>query len=419
MTRRDRGPETRSASPLRIPIFRSLWIATVVSNVGTLMHATAAAWLMTSLTSSPLLVGLVSSAATFPVFLVGLPAGVLADRLDRRKWLIFTQSWMMLATAALGVLTVMGLVTPARLVGLTFLLGLGMALNLPTWQALVQDIVSREHVASAVSLNSISFNLARSVGPALGGWLTAAVGAGAVFLINAISFLGTVGVLLCWRNNHQPLHPESGWLASLGEGFRFVTREKRMRAPMVRVGSFVLFASGATAILPLFARDELGLPASGYGMLVTAFGVGSIGGALLAPRMREELGVNRVVSLAQAGFALAVFGLALSGTALAAGAAMALAGVCWISVLVNLNVTVQTIAPSKFRGRAMSFYLLTFQGCFALGSALAGGIGSLAGLRGALGVCGAGVVSAWFAARWFPLTALGTCETAPGVDQPG
>ncbi len=385
------------------PVFRALWIATVVSNFGTLMHATAAAWLMTSLTTSPLLVGLVASATTFPVFLVGLPGGVLADRLDRRKWLIATQSWMLLAAAALGVLTLAGMITPWGLIGLTFLMGLGMALNLPAWQALVQDVVVREHVPSAVSLNSISFNLARSVAPALGGWLTAVIGAGAVFLVNAGSFLGTVAVLLWWRGGGRPVVTQS-WLAALGEGFQFVTGERRMRAPLFRAGSFVLFASGTTAVLPLVARNELQLPAWGYGLLLAVFGVGSVIGALAVPRLRARFGVERVVSGAHALFALAICGLAASYNFWAAGTAMGLAGLAWTGVLVNLNVTVQLLAPAPIRGRVMSFYLLTFQGCFALGSALAGGLGSWLGLHGALWACGVGMATAWLLRVWLPLS---------------
>lgn len=367
------------------------------------MHATAAAWLMTSLTDSPLLVGLVQTAATAPALLVGLLGGVLADRLDRRRFLMVTQGAMVVSTLALGGLTLAGMVTAWSLLALTFLLGTAMALNLPSWQALVQDVVSRDHVASAVSWNSISFNLARAVGPAVGGWMTSAFGAGLVFLVNSGSYLGTVGVLACWRRPAPERKPTQAMGKALAEGARFVWEERRVRSAMARSSMFVLTASSVGALLPLLAKDALGLTALGYGTLLTMYGAGSVAGALALPRVRQWIGVERMVGWANGLYAVALVGLAMAPSELTAAVALTAAGVCWTSVLVNLNVTVQMAAPEAVRGRAMSFYLLTFQGAFAVGGLVTGALASAIGLRAALGVCAGGMLIGWAVRGAFPL----------------
>ncbi len=358
---------------------------------------------MTTLTTSPLLVALVQTASTAPALLVGLAGGVLADTLDRRVWLMITQVWMLVVTLALGLLTILGLVNPWVLLGFTFLLGVGMALNLPSWQALVQDVVARDQVASAVSLNSISFNLARSVGPAVGGWLTGAFGAGVVFLLNAGSFLGTVGVLAAWRRPRPERKPRERLASRLAEGARFVWAERRVRSAMVRATLFVSCASSVGALLPLFVRDELRLPVAGYGTLLALYGAGSVAGALALPAFRTRFGVERIVGVANLIYAGAILGLAAAPNEWTAGAAMVVAGTCWTGLLVNLNVIVQMAAPEAVRGRTMSFYLLTFQGSFAVGSAVAGGLAGALGLRGALLVCGVAMVLGWCAKGWLPL----------------
>ena len=186
-------------SPLRQPVFRWLWIATVVSNIGTWMQSTATAWLMTSLAPSALMVSLVQTATSLPIFLLALPAGALADVLDRRRLILFTQTWMLCAAAALGFLALAGRTTPWALLLLTLLLGLGAALNAPAWQAIVPELVPPTDIPAAVAINSAGFNVARSVGPALGGMVVGLLGAGAAFLINAASFVGVVMVVFWWR----------------------------------------------------------------------------------------------------------------------------------------------------------------------------------------------------------------------------
>jgi MFS family permease len=199
MLTRDRAAITSAWSPLRQPLFRALWLAAVTSNIGTWMQSTGAVWLMTSLTPSPLMVALVQTATSLPFFLLALPAGALADVVDRRRLLLGTQGWMLTAAALLGLLTLVGTTTPWTLLALTFLLGLGTAVNTPGWQAITPDLVPRPELPAAVALGGVAVNLARAVGPALGGLIVAAAGAGAVFLLNAASFVGVMIVLYRWH----------------------------------------------------------------------------------------------------------------------------------------------------------------------------------------------------------------------------
>src|ERR1700674_3036046 len=209
-------------APLGEPLFRSLWIAAVISYTGTWMQNVGAGWLMTQLTTSPLMVSLVQAAAAVPVFLVVLPAGALADMVDRRRLLLFTQGWMVVAAAALGVLTLLHAVNPWVLLMFTFLLGLGAVMNDPAWQAITPDVVSPARHASAVALNSAGFNVARAVGPALGGIVVAAAGSGWSFLLNAASFFGVIFFLWRWkRAPHQPLAKRRVRNVIM-EGFRYV-----------------------------------------------------------------------------------------------------------------------------------------------------------------------------------------------------
>ena len=200
-------PRQRSVlGPLQEPLFRTLWIAAVISYTGTWMQNVGAAWLMTSLTMSPLMVGLVQAAGSIAVFLVVLPAGAIADMVDRRKLLLFTQTWMVLAAAGLGVLTLAGKVTPTLLLLFTLLMGVGAVLNDPAWQAITPETVSHQNFAAGIALNSAGFNVARAIGPALGGLVIAAAGSGIAFLLNAVSFFGVIYFLYQWKRRARAHH---------------------------------------------------------------------------------------------------------------------------------------------------------------------------------------------------------------------
>lgn len=365
--------ESHSAlAPLREPLFRSLWIAAVISYIGKWMQMVGAAWLMTQLTTSPFMVGLVQAAMMLPVFLVILPAGALADMVDRRRFLLATQAWMVAAAALLGILTLLGHVTPWTLVLFTFLLGLGAVINDPAWQAITPEVASPQNHATAVALNSAAFNVARAVGPALGGFVIAATNSGVAFLMNAAGFFGVILFLYRWKRPVDE-HAEPGRLTeSLLAGLRYVRSAMLVHCVLIRTAAFSIAASSLLALLPIIARPY---GASGYGLLLGFFGVGALAGAGLLPRLRIRFPVDGLVSGAIIFFALATFAAGRIQNFGWLSIVLFAAGIAWIGIVACLNVAAQTMTPSWMRARAISMYLLVLQGGMALGSA---GWGALA-----------------------------------------
>ncbi len=372
-------------SPLRHPVFRAMWIASVASNIGTWMHTVAAGWLMTSLALSPLPVALVQTATALPMFLVGLPAGALADLVSRRRLLIFTQSWMLAVAGLLGALTLMGAIGPGMLIALTFALGLGSAMNGPAWAAAIPELVAREEMPAAVALNSVGFNLARAVGPAMGGAVMAASNAGVVFLLNAISFLGVIGVLWTWRysrssaNEGQALH-QPGLHHAMRQGLHYVRHTPAYHAVLVRTGIFTFAGSALWALLPVVANIELRTNSLGYGVLLGCLGLGSvIGAAILAP-LRSRYSPDHLVAAGSILFAVATSVLAMIGHLAPVMLGMLVGGIAWMTAMSSFSVCAQVAPPVWMRARALAVYLMVFQGAMALGSAswgaLAGRIGN-------------------------------------------
>ncbi|HEV2114193.1 MAG TPA: MFS transporter, partial [Terriglobales bacterium] len=274
-------------APLREPLFRRLWIAAVISYIGTWMQNLGAGWLMASLTSSPLMVGLVQAAMALPVFLVVLPAGALADLVDRRKLLLITQSWMVVAAAVLGVLTLSGHITPWLLLLLTFILGLGAVMNDPAWQAITPEVVSRANFASAVALNSAGFNVARAIGPALGGLIIATAGSGSAFLLNAVSFFGVILFLHHWQRSSATAASSERMLQALGSGFRHLRDSAAVKSCLVRTLMFSFAASAVLALLPIIALPHGSV---GFGIMLGFFGLGALLGTAILSRLRHHLG---------------------------------------------------------------------------------------------------------------------------------
>lgn len=385
-------------APMRQPLFRRIWIASFVSNIGTWMQTVAAGWLMTVLEPEPLLVALVQTSTSLAFCLLALPAGALADVVDRRRLLIVTQSWMLVAALALGVLTVAGATTAWVLLAFTFLLAMGTAMTGPAWMAIIPELVPRHELGAAVVLNSVSFNLALAVGPALGGLVVAAVGEGkrgaaAAFLLNAASFLGVIVVLYRWR---RPAHggelPAERMLGALRTGLRYVRHAPPLQIVFLRGTVFILSGSALWALLPLLARQELELSSGGYGMLLACLGAGAVVGAVFLAPWRHRFGIDAVVTGATLLFALVLLALAWVRIVPLLGAAMVLGGVAWLALLGTLMVAAQTVVPSWVRARAMAVFMVVFQGGMAAGSTLWGGVANRVGIPQAFAYAALGLV---------------------------
>ncbi len=395
-------PQRRGVlGPLHEPLFRTLWIAAVVSYTGTWMQNVGAAWLMTSLTMSPLMVGLVQAAGSIAVFLIVLPAGAIADVVDRRKLLLFTQTWMVLAAVILGVLTLAGRVTPTLLLLLTLLMGFGAVLNDPAWQAITPEIVSHRNFAAGVALNSAGFNVARAIGPALGGLVIAAAGSGIAFLLNAVSFFGVIYFLYQWkrkpgRTTLRARHMMTAMLA----GFRHMRGSPEVKAVLVRSAVFSISASALPALLPLLAHP---FGSQGYGLLLGFFGLGALLGATLIPFFRHRLSADVLVTISTAVFAFTTFAGGRWQSFPWLSLTMLIAGLAWIQILASLNVSAQTMCPGHMRARAISMYLLVLQGGLAGGAALWGEVAELVGLSRSLSYAAMGLLIGIGAAGWFKL----------------
>ncbi len=407
-------------SPLLYTAFRWLWIASVVSNVGTWMQNVGAAWLMTSLPqSSPLLVALVQTATNLPVFMLGVPAGAIGDIVDRRKLLLISQGWMLAAAAALGALTVPGLTGPYTLLWLTFALGLGSAMNGPAWQAIVPELVPKRELPGAIALNSVGFNLARAVGPALGGLVVAAIGAGAAFILNAVSFVGVLIVLYWWKREpeHETVTSE-GVGPAIWAGIRYVRFAPFMHSVLLRSGLFIISASAIWAILPVVAKVEFHSESTGYGVLLGFLGLGSIVGALILTRLRQALSQEMLATWGVVLFGLVNIGLAAAGSFTVVCALMLAGGIGWMAVNSTLNTAAQTALPAWVRARALAVYLLVFQGAMAIGSIIWGEVASRYGLRFTLFVAGLALIAAALVTVRLRLGAAAELDVTPSQHWP-
>ncbi len=374
--------EGSALAPLKHPAFAALWIATVISNVGTWMQNAAAGWLMAGLTQDPFIVSLVQVATMLPVVLLGLPAGALADIVDRRWLLIAVNAAVAIVVAVLALIVRFDLVTPWILLFFTFLVGAGSALIAPAWQSIVPSLVPRDDLQAAISLNSVGFNISRAIGPALAGIIIGLAGLAAPFWINAISTLVVIGVLVWWRPagaSAGALPPER-FRSALGVGWRHVRNNRHLTATLIRAAGFFVFASAYWALLPLVARDQIASGPGLYGLLLGTIGIGAVGGAFLLPRLKAMLGPDRLVAAATIGtaLALALFGLARSPYV---GLAAALvAGISWIAVLAPLNVSAQVALPGWVKGRGLAVFAIVQFGAMTLGSALWGQFANLTSL---------------------------------------
>ena len=357
------------SSPFAAPIFRAVWIASLVSNFGSLIQSVGAAWMMTSLTRSPQMVALIQSSNVLPFMLLALWAGAVADNFDRRKVMLAAQSFMLVMSAILALFAALGWLTPWLLLGFTFLIGCGTVVNGPAWQASVGDLVKRPQLPGAVALNSMGFNLARTAGPAVGGVIVAAGGAVAAFLCNALSYVGLIAVLLRWRKPPTDrLLPREPLLTAMAAGLRYVSMSPNLRVVIVRGTAFGLCASAVSAMMPLVARDVVKGGPLTYGLLLGAFGVGAVCGGLVSGGLRRRFSAETMMRLMSLAMATGTAVTALSPWLALTVPALMLSGASWMLAFSTINITIQLASPRWVVARAVSIYQMTAFGGMAIGA---------------------------------------------------
>jgi predicted MFS family arabinose efflux permease/quinol monooxygenase YgiN len=359
------------------------------------MHEVGAGWLMTSLASSPSMVALVAAANSLPVMLLALPAGAIADIVDRRRLLMAVQVYFVLVIGSLALLTALGLTTPWLLLGLTFAVAVGTAITMPAWSAIVPELVPAAELPAAIALNSIGINISRAIGPAIAGVLVAAVGPWLVFALDALSCFGILAVLLRWRREqHRSSLPAERFLSAIRVGLRFVTHTRALQAVLVRGAAFFVFASATWSLFPLIVRQELGRGSEVYGLLLTCIGIGAVAGAMLLPRFRAKISRSAMVAGASALYALAALALAHVQNLGLLMLAMLATGVAWIAILAALQVSAQLTLPDWVRARGLAAFVVVFMGGMALGSVLWGQVATGIGIPAALTTAAAGMLLA-------------------------
>jgi len=421
-THGDAAPTTSSSpwAPFRSPDFVRMASAQFVSNVGSWMQTVGAQELMLTLTTSATLVALIQTAAGLPVVLFAVPAGAIGDLVDRRRLLIASQSFMLVAAAVLAALALAGLVTPWVLLALIFAVGVGQTLTSPTWQTLQPELVAPEDRTQAIALGAVNQNLSRAIGPAIGGALYAATSAGALFVVNAVSFVPVIGAVARWRGRARPasaVAPEHV-VEAVRAGARYVAASPALRVILVRAGLFMLFANSLWALLPLVAHSRLHLGSGGYGLLLGGVGIGAVAGAAVLPRLRARVTPAALMTAGTLVFAAVTLALAYTRVGALAGLALVVGGVAWILVLSTLNSQYQSTLPGWAKARGMSYYLVIFQGGGALGSAAFGAIAQDAGLSGALLVAAGGLALVALVGVWLPFKAISPDDLLPAGDWP-
>ncbi len=432
--------------PFRHKVFAIIWTATVLSNVGGWMYATASAWLMTTLSTDPVMVSLVQVAASAPLFLFALPAGTLADLVDKRRFLIRGEICIALASTVLAYLVWRNLISPVSLLLLTFLIESGSAATAPPWQSVVPDLVPREDLPPAIAMNSVGVNISRAVGPALGGLLTAGFGIAAPFWINAVSNYGSISALRWWGRRQAAgggqaegasgrgpgaagarafgPHPRSlrlpaeQFISGMRVGVRYARNSIQLRATLGHAVAFFLFASCYWALLPLVARNQISGGASLYGALLGVIGASAVVGALTLPRLRARYDINHLVAAGSCGTAVSILLLGIAKVAYVAVIASVVAGVSWIVVLSSLNVSAQLSLPEWVRGRGLAIYVTVFNGAMTLGSLIWGQVAAVEGISMAHFIAAAGMLVG-VAATWaFKLDTDAAIDLTPSMHWP-
>ncbi|WP_414476068.1 MFS transporter [Microvirga sp. M2] len=419
-----RTPVTEASAspwaPFRHRAYAVIWTATLIANIGYWMYSAASGWLMTSLDAHPLMVSLVQVAASLPMFLFALPAGALADIVDRRLLLIGVEIGTTTSATALAALVSFDLVTPASLLFFVFLAGTGSALGAPAWQSVVPQLVPMGDLPAAVAADSVGINISRAIGPALGGAHIAVNGIATPFWVNAIANLATVAALLWWRPPpRMATHlPAERFASAIRTGFRYSRNNRPLQATLKRAAGFFVVASAYWALLPLVARAQIAGGPELYGLLLGAIGAGALAGAFALSGMKARLGPNRIAASGTLGTAVALLLFGLAREPVMAAAASLIAGLSWISVVATLNVSAQIALPDWVRARGLAIYVTVFFGAMTLGSIIWGELAAHTGLPLTLYIAAAGAVLAvLLSSRWRLLTAAGL-DLAPSMHWP-
>lgn len=388
--------------PLRHTRYRMLWIANALSNTGTWMQAMAAAWLMTSLTTSPLMTASIQTATNLPIFLFALIAGTLADMVDRPKFLLIVNIHMALSALALSLLVFFGVMTPWLLLALTFALGTGAAFMWPAWQASMSGLVDHSEIPAAATLNGLSYNLASVIGPALGGLLFKLTGAAALFGLNAISFLGLIIVYERWRRSpHEITTTNQKFREAFITGFKAVVNAPAFHAILINTGIILFATSAFMSLLPLVVRDLLHLDSSVYGMLMGCLGVGAVAGAFLLPTLRARFTTQQLLAIAAI-----IFGVLLSALAKVTDVnflmiMISVSGLAWVTIVSSLNAAAQSSFPLILRARVLSIYMIVMSGGLAFGSYTWGLLASIYSIQSSLLIAALVLIlSPLLALRW-------------------
>jgi predicted MFS family arabinose efflux permease len=413
----------RQTSPwiaFRHRTFTVVWIATVVANVGTWMYNAASGWLMTTLNPDPLTVSLVQVASSLPMFLFALPAGAVADTVDKRRFLIGSEIVVTVIAAISAALVWLDLMNPSVLLLFTFLLSAGAAFTAPAWQSIVPQLVPKQDLPAAVASNGVGVNISRAIGPALGGVVIGALGIAAPFWINALSNFAVIGALFWWQppaSQGSGLPPER-LTGAMVIGFRHARYNPNLRATVIRAAAFFFFASAYWALLPLVARDQIAGGPELYGILLGAIGVGAVVGAFALPWMKATLGPDGLVASGTLGTAVSLLLLGVAHHSAVGLTACVIAGVSWIAVLSSLNVSVQVSLPDWVRGRGLALFVTVFFGAMTAGSALWGQLASALGLPSAHIIAASGAV-AGIALTWrWKLQGGAGVDLAPSMHWP-
>ena len=389
--------------PLRAPTFRNLLIADVASDVGTFMQSVGAAWLMVSLNAGPLYVALTQTASALPFFVLALPAGAIGDIVDRRKLILFTETWMAAIAILLAGVTIGGHLSPVLLLVLTFALSAGDALESPTWRAVLPELVSKEDLPAAAALNGIEFNFARAIGPALAGIVIAVANVGTAFLVNAASFLGVIFVIARWkRPRHESTTPSETLSGATVAALRYVRYSPAIRTLIIRSGILMFFASGFLALLPSLAHEASRSP-MGYGLLLGSFGLGAVLGALTMQRVRARWSAEAVVSCGILIFGLMTLAMGSFRALPTLSAVMLVGGASWIVFISLFNVLILNHTPDWVRARVLAVSMLVFQGAMAGGSAAWGALATKTGIHSALMWAGLGTMVSTLTALFLKL----------------